>query len=43
MDTLELFAGEQSFTNVAKKLGHKTFCSDIEKIPGIEPWLIQKI
>jgi|GEM_PF-4841116 len=29
MKILELFAGSQSFTNVAKELGYETFTSDI--------------
>ncbi len=28
MKTVELFAGTQSFSKVAKELGHKTFCVD---------------
>ena len=35
MNTLELFAGTQSFSNVAKRLGHNTFTSDNCYFEGI--------
>ena len=35
MKTLELFAGSQSFTKVAKEFGFETFTSDISDIKGI--------
>ena len=36
MKVLELFAGEQCFSNVAKQLGYETFTSDILPLPGID-------
>jgi len=36
MKVLELFAGSQSFTNVAKELGYETFTSDIVDLRGID-------
>tara|TARA_R100000458_G_C8217993_1_gene203283 strand:+ start:51 stop:692 length:642 start_codon:yes stop_codon:yes gene_type:complete len=36
MNTLELFAGTQSFSKVAKKLGHNTFTSDYCYFDGID-------
>lgn len=36
MNTLELFAGSRSFTKVAQERGHRTFCTDILALPGID-------
>ncbi|GEM_PF-682347 len=36
MKVLELFAGSQSFTNVAKELGYETFTNDIADLQGID-------
>ena len=36
MNTLELFAGTQSFSKVAKKLGHNTFTSDYRYFVGTD-------
>jgi len=36
MNTIELFAGSQSFSKVAKELNHNTFTSDIKKLDGID-------
>jgi len=37
MNTIEFFAGSQSFSKVAKERGHNVFTTDInEKLPGID-------
>lgn len=36
MDSLELFAGIQSFSKVAKERGHNVFTSDIRDLDGID-------
>lgn len=36
MNILELFAGSQSFSKVAKELNHNTFTSDISQLDGID-------
>lgn len=36
MKIAEFFAGSRSFTKVAQKLGHETFCTDVEPFEGID-------
>ena len=36
MKVLELFAGSRSFSKEAEKLGHETFCSDINSFENID-------
>ena len=36
MNVLELFGGSCSFSNMAKKQGHKTFTSDYKDFDGID-------
>ena len=35
MKILELFAGSRSFSKIAEKRGHETYCTDIKKFGGI--------